>query len=166
MMRMRVVLILAVALLMACSMLAGEKGKNKNKKKADRCPVAERTKYLDGLKLSDEQKAKLNQIKQEFVPKFTAAEQKRDNVLSPDQRKASAEAAKAAKLAGKTGKEVRDAADAAAKPTDEQKSKLTEAKKELKELEKDLQAKVKAILTPEQQEEAKKALDAKKAARK
>ncbi len=164
MMRVRVVLILAVALLMACPMLAGEKGKNK--KKADRCPVAERTKYLDGLKLSDEQKAKLNQIKQEFVPKFTAAEQKRENLLSPDQRKAGAEAAKAAKLAGKTGKEIREAADAAAKPTDEQKSKLAEAKKELKELEKDLRAKVQSILTPEQQEEAKKALEAKKAARK
>jgi len=156
--KMRVAVILGVALLTASPLLAGANKAGKGgKKKADRCPVAERTKYLEGMNLTDEQKGKLEKIKQEFVPKLTAAQLKVDNVYTPDQKKARQEAAKAARQAGKSSKEIHEAANEAVKLTDEQKTKLAEAKKELSAVDKDLQEKVKAILTPEQQSQIKKA---------
>lgn len=161
--KVRLALILVVALLMASPLLAGEKKAGKGgKKKADRCPVAERTKYLEGMTLTDEQKAKFEKIKQEFVPKLTEAQLKVDSVYTPEQKKARQEAAKAAKQAGKSSKEIHEAVNEAVKLTDEQKTKLADAKKELSAVDKDLQAAVKAILTPEQQKEIKKAHRAKK----
>lgn len=161
--KVRVILVLVVALLMVSPLLAGEKkGGKGGKKKAARCPVAERTKYLEGMTLTDEQKAKFEKIKQEFVPKFTAAQLKVESVFTPEQKKARQEAAKEAKQAGKSTKETHEAANEAVKLTDEQKTKLAEARKDLTAVDKDLQAAVKAILTPEQQKEIKKAHRAKK----
>lgn len=161
----RVVLTLAVALLMASPLLAGpKKGGEKKEKKAPQCPAAQRIeKMVAGLTLADDQKAKIGEIGKEFGPKLAEVMKKMD-VLTPEQKKAKADAAKAAKAAGKKGKEAQAAIDAAVNLTEEQKAKIAEAKKEMAPLEKDLCEKVTAVLTPEQKEQLKKAKPGKKKA--
>ena len=158
----RIVLTLGVVLLMASALAAApKKGKGK-KKKAPRCPAAQRVdRMLSGLTLTDEQKAKLDEIKKEFGPKLMEVMKKMD-VLTPEQKKARAEAAKAAKAAGKKGKEAREAVEAAVKLTDDQKAKMAEVKKEMGPLQKELTQKVLAVLTPEQKQQLKKARGGKK----
>jgi Spy/CpxP family protein refolding chaperone len=104
---------------------------------------------LKGLNLTDEQKAKVKELRKEYQPKFKEAA---GSVLTTDQKKARDDAIKAAKDAGKKGPEVFKAARAAVKLTDEQKAKMKEV---IKPLRKEFREKVKAILTPEQQEQLK-----------
>ena len=104
---------------------------------------------LKGLSLSDDQKAKLKALKEEYKPKFKAAA---DSILTADQQKARDEAVKAAKAEGKKGPEVWKAARHAVKLTDEQKAKFHEA---MKPLHKELHEKVMALLTTEQKEQLK-----------
>ncbi len=149
----RVALGLAVVLLMASPVLAGP-GKNgpKKEKKAPPNPATQfAEKVLKGIDLTDAQKTQLKEIEKEFGPKLADVVKKMD-VLTPDQKKARAEAAKAAKAAGKKGKEAREAVEAAVKLTDDQKAKMAEARKELGPLENQLREKVLAVLTPEQKE--------------
>ena len=145
--------------MIAGPMLAAEK---KHDHKAPPCPAAQRVaKMTEGLTLADEQKSKLDSVCKELGPKMMDAMKKGD-VLTPEQKKCQAEAQKAAKAAGKTGKEAHDAIAAAVKMTDEQKAKQGEARKEMGGLEKCLCEKVMAVLTPDQQEQAKKKAEAAK----
>ena len=156
----RIALTLVVALLITCPALAA--GKKCEVKKAAACPAAQRVdKMVQGLTLTDDQKASLTAVKKEYGPKLVAAIKKMD-VKTPDQKKAFAAAAKEAKAAGKTGKDVSQAANAAVTLTDEQKTQLGDPKKEIGALEKALRKKVMAVLTPEQKQELKKCHDAKK----
>ncbi len=102
-----------------------------------------------GLNLTDAQKAKVEELRKGYEPKFKAA---LDSVLTADQKKARDAAVKAAKDAGKKGPRVFEAARAAVKLTDAQKAKMKEA---VKPLAKEFREKVKAILTPAQQEQLK-----------
>ena len=156
-------LTLVVALLIACSVLAAEK--KCDVKKAPACPAAQRVdKWVAGLTLTDDQKTSLTDLKKEYGPKLVAAIKKMD-VKTPEQKKATAEAVKEAKAAGKKGKELHQAVDAAVTLTDEQKTQLADAKKDVGALEKELRQKVMSVLTPEQKEQVKKAHKAKKAAK-
>ncbi len=158
----RIALALVVALLIACPVLAAGNKCDSKSKKCPVCPAAQRVdKMVAGLTLTDEQKTSLAAVKKEYGPKFVAALKKLD-VTTPDQKKACAAAAKEAKAAGKTGKEVHQAMAAAVTLTDEQKTQLAGAKKEVGALEKGLRKQVLAVLTPEQKQELKKAHDAKK----
>ena len=152
----RMVLVLALATLIAWPLFAAEPKKKERKKKPPPCPAA---KQVDGmvrtLTLTDEQKTKLDEIKKEFGPKLMAAMKKMD-VLTPEQKKAKAEAAKKAKEAGKKGKEAREAVDAAVNITDQQKADMAEAKKEMGAIGKELKEKVMAVLTDEQKQRLKK----------
>jgi Spy/CpxP family protein refolding chaperone len=163
----RVVLILAVALLVASSALAGpKKGEQKQPKNPPKCPAADRIeKMLAGITLTDEQKAKLEEIKKEYGPKFVEAAEKMGSVFTDEQKKARAEAAKTAKAAGKKGKEIQEAIASATKLGDEQKTKLDEVKKQQGSLEKEFRNKVISVLTPEQKDQMKKAHGHKKAAK-
>ena len=159
----RIALALVVALLITCPVLAA--GKKCAAKKAAACPAAQLVdKMVQGLTLTDAQKASLADVKKEYGPKLVAAIKKMD-VKTPEQKKAGAEAAKEAKAAGKKGKEVAQAVAAAVTLTDAQKTQLADAKKAKGALEKDLRKKVLAALTPEQKQELKKAHDAKKKVR-
>jgi Spy/CpxP family protein refolding chaperone len=146
----RIVLALAVALLITCPALAApEKSMGK---KATSCPAAERVdNMVQGLTLTDAQKASLDSVKKDLAPKLAAAA-KNMHVLTPEQKKARA----AARAAGKTGEEIDQAVDAAVKLSDEQKAKLAAAKKQISALHKELRQKVLAVLTPEQQKQLKK----------
>lgn len=154
----RTVLIVGASLLIACPWLSGaDKCKDPPKaKKAPPCPAAQRVdRMTEGLTLTDDQKAKLGELKKEFGPKLMEAMKKMD-VLTPDQKKARNEAVKAAAAAGKDKKEAWKAGEAAVTLTDDQKAKLEEGKKVIAPLEKELREKAIAVLTPEQQEQVKK----------
>lgn len=104
---------------------------------------------LKGLKLTADQKAQVKDLHKEFGPKFKAAF---DSVLTDEQKTARDDAVKAAKDAGKKPREVQKAAHDAVKLTKEQRTKLTEA---MKPLQKEVNEKIMAILTPEQKEQLK-----------
>ena len=155
--------VLAVLMMfaVACPLWAAE-GKKAGAKKPPKCPAAERMeRMLEGLTLTAEQKAKLEPIGKEFGPKLTEAIAKQDALLTPEQKKARAEAGKAAREAGKKGKEMMEAIDAALKLPDDQKAKFNDARKAVGELDKALRAKVIEVLTPEQQQKFKPAKPAK-----
>jgi len=153
----RVVLILAVALLMVCPVLAQEKkkgGRRGPQSGADRVKM-----LLEGLTLTDEQKTKIADVNKDFDAKVAEARKKSDGILTDDQKKARADAEKAAKEAGKSEREVRAAGREALKITDEQKSKLAAAMKDAFGLDRQRVEKVLEALTPEQQEQVKKKIE-------
>jgi Spy/CpxP family protein refolding chaperone len=148
------VLALAAPLMIAGALSAAEQGPA-----AGRHPGRnwiDRLETLKGLNLTDDQKAKLEEFKKEYGPKFKEARQKMDGILTADQKKARAETRKADLAAGKKGPEVRKDVQAATKLTDDQKAAMADARKALGALHKELHGKVVAILTPEQQEQLKK----------
>lgn len=152
----RVALSLALALLIALPLVAGEgkKGGKKVEKKPP-TPACDMVKKMtEGLNLSDEQSKKLEAIGKEFDPKILDARKKMD-VLTPEQKKAQAAAAKEAKAAGKKGKEAAEAVNAAVKMTDEQKAKQADARKEAGAIEKGLREQVMSVLTQEQKDQIK-----------
>jgi Spy/CpxP family protein refolding chaperone len=104
---------------------------------------------LKGLKLTDDQKAKVKEFRKEYEPKFKAAA---DSILTTEQKEARADAVKAAKAEGKKGPEVWKAAMEAVKLTDDQKSKMKEV---MKPLHKEVHEKLMAILTSEQKDQLK-----------
>ena len=144
----RIVLILAVAVLIASPLWAAPR--EKKAKKAPPCPADQRiTRMLEGVTVTDDQKAKLDALKKEFGPKMVEARKKGD-VLTPEQKKERAAAEKKAKEEGKKGKELYAAVAEAIKATDEQKAKMAEAAKEGYALGRELDKKVLEILTDEQ----------------
>jgi Spy/CpxP family protein refolding chaperone len=162
MVRIRVVLAMAVALLAATVVMAQEK----EKAKGDRMhPFArammriERFRStLEELDLSAEQKEKLKKIHEKYGPKIKAVYDKAHEVLTEEQRKAAEEAKKAAKAAGKTGRAVFEACQAAVKPTDEQKEKMAQLAPEIVAVHKEAAKEAMGVLTPEQQNKLKEKL--------
>jgi len=151
---MRVLLILAVALLLALPAMAAEKRKGGRRGRGGFDFVQRMLRDLTPP-LSDEQKAKVADVEKEFAPKLEEAMKKMD-VLTPEQKKARDEAMKKARDEGKDRGEVRRAGMAAVTLTDEQKAKQTEARKCLRAIGEQELAKVKEILTPEQKAEVEK----------
>ena len=109
-------------------------------------------KMLEGIDLTAEQKAKLEELKKESGPKIQEVRKQMQGIVTDEQRKARAEAMKAAKAAGKKGKEVQEAVETAAKLTDEQKAETAAARKAMGEFQKQLRERVLGLLTPEQKE--------------
>ncbi len=119
--------------------------------------VLDRIERVKDLNLTDDQKAKLADLKKEYAPKLKELSGTRDKVLTADQKKARDDAMKAAKDAGKSRREIFQAGMAAVKLTDAQKTKLAEGRKAMEALNKEIMDKVNKVLTPEQQEVLKKA---------
>jgi Spy/CpxP family protein refolding chaperone len=145
------VLALAVSLVMVGSLFAQEKEKKAPREGRRPGGMLERLdEMVKNLNLTDDQKAKLEEIKKEYAPKVKELEQTREGILTPEQKTARAEAMKAARAAGKRGPEARKDVEAAMKLTDEQKTKMADARKAIEALQKEIHEKVVAILTPEQ----------------
>lgn len=159
----RLALLAILTLLLAGAAPAAD---HKAEKKTPPCPAAQRIeKWTQGMTITDEQKAKFEPLCKEFGPKMMDVMKRSLDVLTPEQKKAQPEAFKAAKDAGKKGKELGEAVNAALKLTDEQKTQRAALNKEMSGLEKELRTKVMDVLTPEQQEQLKKAAGAKKPAK-
>jgi Spy/CpxP family protein refolding chaperone len=147
----KTVLALAVALVMVGSLVAQDK--EKKAPREGRRPggmLGRVDEMVKNLNLTDEQKAKLEEIKKEYAPKIKELEQTREGILTPEQKKARQEAMKAAKDAGKSRQEVWQAGQAATNLTAEQKAKMAEGRKAGEALQKEIREKVMSILTPEQ----------------
>ncbi len=138
---------------LATSLLAKQqkKGKKGKKGRQQRKPSVVRLlpKEVQAT-FSDEQKEKIALLNKEFGPKLAEFAKKRASILSPEQKKAQAEARKAATEAGKKGKELQEAVRAAMKLTDVQKKQLAELTKVTAPLNKTIREKVLALLTDEQ----------------
>jgi Spy/CpxP family protein refolding chaperone len=113
---------------------------------------------LKGLELTTDQKAKLEKLQKEFLPKIQQALRKMDSVLTDEQRKARAETIQAGQEAGKKWAEIEKNIHAAVKLADAQKAKMEEFRQELGELNKSLTEKIQGLLTPEQKEQLEKKL--------
>ena len=151
----RMVLVLVVAVLIACPLMAQEK----QKKKGHHGPHAVADPFervLQGLNLTDEQKAKFADVKKEFAPKWTECRSAMEAVLTPEQKKARAAAFKEARSEGKSPKEIAKAVQEALNLTPEQKTKRAEVGKKLHALQKEELEKIEAFLTPDQKEQLKK----------
>jgi Spy/CpxP family protein refolding chaperone len=102
------------------------------------------------LNLTDEQKAKIAELKKEYAPKFKEAHEKVDSILTPEQKKARQEAMQAARAAGKKWREAQKEVQATMNLTSDQKTKLAAARKEMMSVGKEFHENVLSVLTPEQ----------------
>jgi hypothetical protein len=113
-------------------------------------PTVAIKKKLDAASLPTDILTNAKKIVDEQAPKLKDAQAKVDAVLTSEQKSAKKTAAKDAKAAGKKRKEARADVDAAMKLTDEQKTKLAEAEKELKAAQSSLTSALGSVLTPDQ----------------
>jgi Skp family chaperone for outer membrane proteins len=102
------------------------------------------------ITLTDEQKAKLEEIKKEQSPKVSELQKKLDTVLTAEQKAARKEATSKAKADGKKGKDLQAAVDEAMKLTDEQKKQRSELQPELAKLQQSIKEQIHGLLTDEQ----------------
>jgi hypothetical protein len=115
-------------------------------------PMYDRVLRMQNLNLTDDQKAKLEEMKKEYDPKVKDATAKVEGVITAEQKKAREDALKEARDAGKRGQEVRDAAQAAMKLTDAQKADMKKFRQVVTDLNKEITDKVNALLTDAQKE--------------
>ena len=142
---------LSLVVLLASPLVAADKQRKGKRGQRNRKPSVARflPKEIQST-LSDEQKKKIAALDEEFGPKLAELAKKRGSILTPEQKKAEAEARKVARDAGKKRKELQEAVDAALKLTDEQKRQLAELKKESGPLNKTIRDKVLGLLTDDQ----------------
>jgi hypothetical protein len=144
---------LALALLIATPLLAGDKEKKQaNAKKGEKKPakafsLADGTlKRLAKAELTEEQISKIKALSKEYTPKLSAARKKLDSILTDEQKRQRRAAFAAAKKAGKKPSEVINAF----KLTTEQQEAQQAARKEMRECQGAYMKAVFALLSPEQ----------------
>ncbi len=147
--------VFAVVCSLALPLAAAQKGEGKGKKNTDKPAAAPAGmfKLPETIKLSDEQKPKVEALNKEYTPKFQALAKKGNDILTKDQQKARREAMKDAKEAGKKPKEIQAAVQAAMNLSDDQKEQMDKVKAETMKLRSEMETKVVAVLTPEQKAE-------------
>lgn len=155
-----------IALLMTAPLWAADDAA-KAAKKGKKDPLANHRamnvlKLPEDLKLTDEQKTKLGEIKKDYDPKIREVLTKREAILTAEQKKARAETQKANKAEGKKGKDAQTALAAAIKLTDEQKKQTETLDADLKKLTGEARGKVTGLLTAEQKATLKEKRKAKK----
>src|SRR5262245_37525612 len=101
----------------------------KKDRKAD--PTARINKKLSSAGLSTEALEKAKKVIADHSAKLKEAQAKADSVLTSEQKAAQKSAMQTAKTSGKKGKDAKAEIEASLKLTDEQKSKLAEARKAL-----------------------------------
>ena len=138
----------------AGSVQAAEKAK-----KAKKDPTAASFKLPPTVTLTDEQQTKLEEVKKEFSPKVSELLDKKNGILTADQKKARADAVKAAKAEGKKGKDLTSAGEEAMKLSDDQKEQMAAVDKDLQALNKEIRGKITEFLTDEQKASLKKKKD-------
>ena len=151
-----VVLTLIVSLALVASLSAAEQGKGGKKGGGGGGAGAfDPFGVPPSIKLTDAQKAKIEDLRKELGPKMKDAQTKADAMLTDEQKAKLAEARKG-------GREAMMAAEKALNLTEDQKTKRADARKAMMELRTQIQDKVAALLTPEQKAELDKAREAMK----
>jgi hypothetical protein len=105
---------------------------------------------LRGVDFTADQQAKVDEIRNKYVPKLVEIQKKQMGIFTEEQMQARREAFRAAREAGKEGREAREAAEAAFKLTDDQKKQLAAVQQERAELTARIQSELRALLTGEQ----------------
>lgn len=105
---------------------------------------------LPGIEFSQDQQAKVEEIRKEIVPKLTESQKKWNSIITQEQIQARQEAFRKAQAAGKQGQELRDVVEAAVKLTDEQKRQQAVLQEERNKLAVEVRTRLIALLTPEQ----------------
>jgi Spy/CpxP family protein refolding chaperone len=134
--------------------MAQDKAKGKRKQAGEKArPQAQilPQQLLEGLELTDEQKAKLEVIAKEMRAPVTEARKAIDDLLTDEQKEARKAAQSKAKEEGKKPQEAQKAVEEALKLTEEQKEKMAKLKEKQAEVQKQVRDKVMEVLTPEQQ---------------
>ena len=140
----------ALVVVLAGGAMADEEKKAKGKKNRERKAPSVTQRIVGKLELSDEQKAKCKEIDAKFGDKFAELNKKRQAVMTDEQRKAQRDAMAQAKKDGKKAAEARKAVMEAVSLTDEQKAQQKEVAKAMQELNKEVVAAVKGVLTEQQ----------------
>ena len=130
---------------------AADKANKAKKKKPARVAIQ----VPKGIKLNEDQRAKLAALNKELGPKLAACRKEAAGIITADQKKAMGAAIKEARTAGKKGKEIREAAEAAANLSEDQKTKQADCKKAMGALQKEVRAGLADILTDEQKAQLK-----------
>jgi hypothetical protein len=119
-----------------------------SKRKGD--PAAAIKKKLDAAGLATDKLGEAKKIVDEHAAKLKEAQTKVDGVLTAEQKAAAKSARKAAKAAGKERKAAKAEIQAALKLTDEQKTRLATAEKELADAKQAVAKSLSSVLTKEQ----------------
>lgn len=119
-----------------------------------------RSEFPAEVKLTEDQEKKLAELRTEFGGKFSELSQKRDAILSDEQKTARTEVEKKLREGGVGRQEYADAMAAALKLTPEQKTKTDAVEAEASALRKEMETKRMAILTDAQKAELRKLMAA------
>jgi len=152
----RSLLVLALAVVIASPLVAGDK-KKKGKRKGRKGRQTSVVHLPKSIQFSGEQKEKVAALQKEFRPQLVALQKKIRGILTPEQRKARQAAFKEARAAGTKGKDLRKAIEAAVQLSADQKQQMKEVRKGMHTLRGQIQAAVRKILTPEQRTQLKSA---------
>ncbi len=145
----RTVFILVLAMAVGGPVLAKD-GQGKRADRAANHEIAKVLRFLKKVTLTTEQQTKVDSLKSEYKPKVSDGLKKVDAVLTPQQKQDKQAARQKAKADGLKGKEAKTAVDAAVNLTTDQQTQISQAKQDLKAVEKELRQKARALLTPEQ----------------
>jgi len=154
----RLIAVLALLFLVAemPSILSAEEPKSGEGKPAGHVVAIPLQEILDRLSLTEEQKARVKELMKEFDKTVKEVGGKMDAVLTDEQKQIRNETIKAAIAAGKKDRaEIAKAVGDAIKLTDEQKAKMQELNKGIVAAQREMVAKIKGLLTPEQTEQMK-----------
>jgi hypothetical protein len=150
----KTVLRTVVALSVAAVLTIGGRAEDKKKAAPKKDPYAGFFSFskmvASKLALTNDQKAKLNDLRKEYTPKLEEADAKISKIMTPERRKAAADAAKEAKAAGKKGKDLAAAVQAALKLSQEEQDQLKQANQARGKLVSEIVKKKMALLTDEQ----------------
>jgi hypothetical protein len=109
--------------------------------------------FPKAVELTDEQKAKLDELRKEFGPRLVEANARVTAILTPERHKVLAEARKKAVAEGKKGKEAQEAAIAALNLSADEQAKLQEALAARQQLMKEINRRKLELLTDKQKEQ-------------
>jgi Spy/CpxP family protein refolding chaperone len=111
--------------------------------------------FAKDVQLTDEQKAKLDELRKEYQPKLDALHTRFEALMTPERRKAMEDAHKKAEAAGQKGKEAHDAVMKALKLSPAEQAKVDQLHAEGQQLMKEIEQHKMALLTDKQREQLK-----------
>jgi activator of HSP90 ATPase len=157
--RVRILLALTIMLMIAMPAAAAQQQQKKKRRAGQLSPTARvmmtMTKLRSAWKeldLTEEQKAKADEVREALGPKMKQAFEKLQEILTDEQTEAIKEAAEKAKAAGKKDRALFQAIESSIKLTDDQKEKKAKVDKQLLKLQRQMMRQLRGILTPEQKE--------------
>jgi len=142
---------ITLVLLAALSNSATAQDNDRQNERRQRPALFQQFFTLPGIEFSNEQQAKVEEIRKEFVPKLTKNQDQWNSVITDEQQQARREAFQKARDAGKEGQELRDAVDAALKLTADQRKQRAAIQGERNQLLSEIRTHLTTLLTDEQQ---------------